>query len=390
MTATLPAALLVAFWWRRGSLPWRRDVVPLLPWLGFGAVAGLFSGWVERTYVGAQGGGFELSLAQRALVAGREVWFYLGKFLWPANLIFIYPRWAVDASQAWQWLFPVGALVLLAGCWFSGTGPAARSRRCFSSSAPCFPRWASSISTPFGFRMSPTTGNIWRAWESSPWWPEDGRGGRRGAKGAAGRVPVIAAALLVAVLALLAWRQSRMYTDIDTFYRTTLAENPDCWLAHNNLANRLLEEGQLPEAIEHYQAAARLDGSDPESFDNLGIALAAARRPGEAEASFRQALALRPSYADAHYNLGLVLSDAGRCREAIGEYGAALRFGPDRAEIRNSLGAALARSNRLPEAVGQFQAALQLQPGNVEARNNFALALRLLGAAAAPPQRSQP
>ena len=31
VTATLPAALLVIFWWQRSRLDWRRDLVPLLP-----------------------------------------------------------------------------------------------------------------------------------------------------------------------------------------------------------------------------------------------------------------------------------------------------------------------------------------------------------------------
>src|SRR5215212_6038010 len=35
-TATLPPALLVVLWWKRGRLEWRRDVVPLLPWFVLG------------------------------------------------------------------------------------------------------------------------------------------------------------------------------------------------------------------------------------------------------------------------------------------------------------------------------------------------------------------
>ncbi len=54
VTATLPAALLVIFWWQRGSLSWRRDVLPLAPWFVLGAAAGLFTAWVERTYIGAR------------------------------------------------------------------------------------------------------------------------------------------------------------------------------------------------------------------------------------------------------------------------------------------------------------------------------------------------
>ncbi len=32
VTATLPATLLVIFWWQHGKLLWRRDIRPLAPW----------------------------------------------------------------------------------------------------------------------------------------------------------------------------------------------------------------------------------------------------------------------------------------------------------------------------------------------------------------------
>ncbi|HMO87483.1 MAG TPA: O-GlcNAc transferase, partial [Lacipirellulaceae bacterium] len=50
--ASLPAALLLVFWWQRGTLSWRRDWVPLLPYFAVGAVAGLATAWLERTQVG--------------------------------------------------------------------------------------------------------------------------------------------------------------------------------------------------------------------------------------------------------------------------------------------------------------------------------------------------
>ena len=37
--------------------------------------------------------------------------------------------------------------------------------------------------------------------------------------------------VLLAVLATLTWRQSRMYADAETLYRTTIDRNPNCWLA---------------------------------------------------------------------------------------------------------------------------------------------------------------
>ncbi len=79
VTATLPAALLVVFWWQRGRLGWRRDVAPLIPWFVLAAAGGLLTSWVERTLHRGQGAEFDLTLLQRCLLAGRVVWFYLGK-----------------------------------------------------------------------------------------------------------------------------------------------------------------------------------------------------------------------------------------------------------------------------------------------------------------------
>ena len=113
VTATLPAALLVVLWWQRGRLAWRRDVLPLVTWTALGASAGLFTAWVEKTYVGARGNDFALSFLDRFLVAGRAIWFYAGKVVWPANLIFSYPRWKIDPQVWWQYLFPAGVVALV-------------------------------------------------------------------------------------------------------------------------------------------------------------------------------------------------------------------------------------------------------------------------------------
>ncbi len=112
VTATLPAVLLVIFWWRRGRLEWKRDVLPLLPWFALGICAGLFTSRVERTFGGASGTDFLLTPAQRLLIAGRAICFYAGKLFWPANLTFFYPQWKIDAAVWWQWLFPAGVLAL--------------------------------------------------------------------------------------------------------------------------------------------------------------------------------------------------------------------------------------------------------------------------------------
>jgi len=85
--------------------------------------------------VGAQGGGFELGVLDRLLLAPRIVWFYAFKLLWPAQLIFFYPRWVVDARD-WTWWLALLALVatLLFLVWLA----VARGRRALLAASLIF------------------------------------------------------------------------------------------------------------------------------------------------------------------------------------------------------------------------------------------------------------
>ena len=115
--ATLPPALLVVFWWKRGRLDWKKDIAPLLPFFVMGVGSGLFTAWMERTHIGAQGHQFTLSFIERCLIAGRAFWFYLAKLFWPAKLTFIYPRWHISQSIWWQYVFVLAAVALFVVLW---------------------------------------------------------------------------------------------------------------------------------------------------------------------------------------------------------------------------------------------------------------------------------
>ena len=64
--ATLPAALLVIFWWKRGKLSWKPDVLPLAPFFILGIFSGLFTAWVEQHFIGAEGSDYNYTLIERA------------------------------------------------------------------------------------------------------------------------------------------------------------------------------------------------------------------------------------------------------------------------------------------------------------------------------------
>ena len=56
--------------------------------------------------------------------------------------------------------------------------------------------------------------------------------------------------------------------------------------------------------------------NDVEAHGNMGTALEELGRLEEAEASFRQAIAIKPDYAEAHSNLGITLKSLDRLKEA--------------------------------------------------------------------------
>jgi protein O-mannosyl-transferase len=372
VTATLPAALLVVLWWQQGRLSWRRDVAPLLPWFGLGAAAGLFSGWVERTYVGAQGASFSLSFLQRCLVAGREIWFYLGKLLWPANLIFIYPHWSVDAGAPLQWVFPFGAIALLAALWLIRRRTRAPLAALLLFVGTLFPTLG--FFNIYAFLFS-YVADHWQylaslgiiALAAAGW-------------GYLPRLPArIGAGVLLAGMGVLSWEQCRMYDNVETFYRTILDRNPAAWMAHDNLGVVLARSGRLSEAITHYQEALRFKPDSAEIYHDLGTAMTQAGRLPEAIADFEQALRLQPGYAAAHYHLGSVFARLGRMEEAVGQFEQALQAKPDDAEAQNNLGSALAMLNRMPEATEHFAAAVRLDPDSAQARCNLGKALAQQG-----------
>src|SRR5207245_1823646 len=259
--APLPAVLLVVFWWKRGRIFRNRDVTPLLPFFATGIGAGLFTAWVERNFVGAAGNTFQLSILQRCLIAGRDLWFYLFKLFWPAKLTFIYPRWHTDAGIWWQYLFPIGALIVLALLWRLRTRSRAPLAAALIFLGLLFPALGFVNVYPFiysfvadHFQYLACIGPLALAGSGIALGLDALRAGNLGGRLRSFGLPqkflsrVVYAALLV-VLGFLTWQQSRQYIDIETIWRTTIARNPDSWMAYSNLGSFLVAHGNVDEGI---------------------------------------------------------------------------------------------------------------------------------------------
>jgi len=385
-TATLPAALLVVFWWRRGRLTWRSEVRPLVPWLVLGAAAGIFTSWVEGHHlggkgIGAEGAEFDLTWPGHVLLAGRAIWFYLGSLAWPFHLNFLYPRWPIDGTVWWQWLFPLAVVAVLVGLW--------ALRRRERTPLAVFLLFAGTLFPVLGFvnLYGALYSRVWDHWQYLADLAPLALAGvalARAGVWAGPRLrragPALAVALCV-LLGVLTWRRCGEFHDNETLYRSTLARNPDSWMAHNNLGEILARTSEgLPEALKHYAAAVRLNPGLAELHDNLGNALARTGRLNEAVDEYEVALRLAPDFLLAHNNLGNSLARmGGRLPEAISQLKEALRLDPTAPDVHNNLGIALLMAGRTREAIAHFEAALRLNPNLPQAHLNLAAALESVG-----------
>jgi len=363
--APLPVVLLGIAWWRRGRVGWK-DVRRVVPFFVMAAALCWVTVWFQyHRSIGPEVVRTD-NFWSRLAGAGWAVWFYLYKALVPLNLIFVYPRWQIDARNVLSYL----PLVLLAAafvfCWRCGRG---WGRALFFGLAY------------FVVMLLPILGflNIYFMRYSlvADYWEYFAIIGPMALAAAVIRKPVVAAALLLA-LGALTWKQCGMYIDDETLWQTTVRRNPDSWLAQGNLGNVLLQKGQIDEAIVHFQKARELNPNYAQTYYNLGLSFFLSGRIDEAIAQYEQALQISPAYALALNDLGFALCRKGRVDDAIIQYQMALEINSNNADVHLNLGNALIQKGRVDEAITEYQNALQIKPGDAHARYNLGNALRLV------------
>jgi tetratricopeptide (TPR) repeat protein len=377
-TFSLPAAILLAGWWQRGHIRWRADVLPTLPFFALALGLCAVTAWLEKYNVGAQGAAFDLTFPQRCLVAGHAFWFYLGKLFWPANLCFVYPRWQPDPSVWWQWLYPAAALGTLFTLWLArgclGRGPATALLFYVGTLFPVL-----GFMNAYGMLYS----FVWDHWVYLSALGIIALAAALAVRAAEFlRTPAAVygfAAIVLPVFAVLTWRQAGTFTDMETLWHKTLARNPDCWMAHNNLGLFLHYEGREEEAAEHSRQAIQINPKCFEAINNLGLVLATQGRLDAAIENYRRAIQIKPDYHVALNNLGVALAAKGRFDEAIKNYRAALQINPYYYESLNNLGIALTARGRPDEAIGYFEKAGLIDPHHADFHLNWGIALDQLG-----------
>jgi tetratricopeptide (TPR) repeat protein len=343
LVAYLPVCVLLAVWWKRGRLEYRRDVRPLLPFFVFGILAALATGWMEREFSDAKGEGFEFSMIDRVLIAGRAFWFYLGKIVWPTKLVLMYPRWTIDPTVWWQFLFPIAAILALAAAWILRHRWRWLWAGLFFFTVTLLPfigffnvRLFRFQFVSDHFQYLPIIGIITPVAAGAMILLDHVRDWMRIAAYS------ICLALL-ATLAALTWEHSWMFRDAETCYRTVIKTNPHSWPPQLNLGLVLSKLGRLYEARPYLEKALQLHPD-------------------------------RSAAGAAYLNLGNVYLNEGRFAPALDYFNKSLQARPDFRSY-NSIGSLLRQQGKLDEAIANYEKALELMPESPATLGNLAWVL---------------
>ncbi|HEV2294254.1 MAG TPA: tetratricopeptide repeat protein [Tepidisphaeraceae bacterium] len=371
VTCSLPAAILLVLWWKRGRLRWA-DTIPLIPFFAIGLAAALTTAWLEKQHVGASGAEFDFSPIERILIAGRAVWFYFWKLIAPVDLAFIYPRWNIDPTRRWQLLFPVAAVLMLLALFFLrrriGRGPLVALLFFGGTLLPAlgfvnvYPMRYSFVADHFQYLAS--VGPIVLIVALL----------RRLAQRTTPYIPVV-----LIPLGLITFQQAKIYQSTETLWTDTVEKNPDSWMVRTNLGHALVERGAYDDAQEQYELALKLAPHLPEPHWNVGIGLSVRGDYDGALRHFNQALRLDPNFPQAYFSRGNIYRERGRLDAAAAEYQKAVALKPDYAEAYLNLGVIAEAQNQPDDAIRYYELAVRNKLDYAIGHNNLANVLRASG-----------
>jgi len=369
---TLPAALMLVLWLKRVPVDVKRWL-QITPYVLLGLAMGILTVWWEEHHQGTNPMVLGLNPIESALLAGRALWFYIGKLIWPVNLTFSYPYWKFDVTNPLQYGWLLSCLIVAWGMWVwrekLGRGPIAAIMFFVAALLPMlgflplYTFFYTYVADHYQYVAS--VGPI--ALVAAVGHLTAARLGRW--KNAIAKIII---AIVLVTLGTLTWHQCHIYKDAETLWCDTLRKNPDSWMAHTHLASIMLAQGKSEEAIRHYFQALRIRPFCAGIHHNLGNAMLVEGKLDEAVNHYRQALQFQPNYADTHNNLGTAFKSQGKLEDAITCYRQALQIKPDHAEAHSNLGDALLAQGKFGEAADHYRQALQIYPDSAGVLNNFA------------------
>ncbi len=193
------------------------------------------------------------------------------------------------------------------------------------------------------------------------------------------RLVAIAATLIVIASAVTAYRQTRHWRDSLALWSHTVAITPNSVIARSSLGEALMQRGDLDTARRELEAALRLQPSHRATRLNLALV---AIRQGRLDEAFLYCRAMTiewPEDPDANTAWASALIHYGMFDHALDRLQIALKTNPNHVEALSNRGAALMLLGRNQEALVALQRAIERSPDDPVILTNLAAAHYALG-----------
>lgn len=373
VACSLPVIILLILWWK-GALNYTK-IKQTIPFFVIGLLLGIMTAVLERHVVGADGSGFSFSLIERCLIAGRALFFYVSKIIWPSELIFIYPRWNIDAGVLWQYSFVLIDAVIVWAAWFFrkrlGRGCLTALLIFIATLFPAlgfiniYPMRFSFVADHFQYIASIAIialliGGCFSLARTV-------------------RLKQMLSLLMIVIsfgLTFLTWKQAAAYESFETLFLDTIRKNPGCWMAYNNLAKSARARGDIDEAIRLFQKELKLEPDHHFAHHNLGDLYRSQGRYQEAIDSIKAALNLHPGFPSALNNLGIIYMDMNRYQDSMEQFKKSIDLAPGFTPAYNNMGNLMLKQGNVDQAIAFYSMALEIDPSYEDAKFNLQLALR--------------
>src|SRR6188508_78101 len=106
----------------------------------------------------------------------------------------------------------------------------------------------------------------------------------------------------------------------EEIFEALVRQDPRLHQVWNALCLVALQAAMPEVGLERAQRAVKLDRTNVDYLNNLGVASGELGELDAAEQAFRRALKLRPVYVEARFNLAKLLHKQGRLAESLKEY----------------------------------------------------------------------
>jgi tetratricopeptide (TPR) repeat protein len=373
VSGSLPAAMLLIIWWQKGRVAWR-EIWKLLPFFALAMFLGGQTARLEVSHVLAKGPEWDFSLLERLLIAGRAVWFYAGKLIWPHPLIFNYPRWQIDAGEWWQYLFPLAFMGLLFLLWYLreriGRGTLVAVLFFCGTLFPAlgffnvYPMRYSFVADHFQYAASIGLialfcGSTQMVFARLP--------------GRLRQAQRLFFVVIVVLLATLTWNQGHAYRDRFTLFSDTIAKNPSSWLSYSNRGRDYALAGRDALALEDLERSLALNPNDADALQCRGIIRLKRKEYDRALADLDKSIAIQPWRSDYFRNRSIANRVAGRLDLAIADADSVIRLAPESVEAYLERGALYAMGGNNEKALEDLNRALELDPASFQGLSNRGL-----------------